>query len=99
MEGSEHVVGLYRTGPRWDEAAPLGKQSGVQEHIAYLVSLLREGKAQSAGPFHRPEDRVGDRPVGLILFSVSYEEARRLAEADPAVACGLMVCDVLPWYP
>jgi hypothetical protein len=99
MAGGEHSVVLYRPGPRWDHAVPLGEQEVVSDHFAYLVGLIGEGLVETAGPFHRAEERVGERFVGLVVFTVAVGEARRLTASDPAVVAGLMEYDVLPWYP
>lgn len=64
-------------------------------HIAHLTKLGEAGHIVIAGPFSDQED---ERLRGLALYQVgSIEEARRLAEADPAVEAGRLEVEVLTW--
>ncbi|SDI87391.1 hypothetical protein SAMN05444157_0580 [Frankineae bacterium MT45] len=60
-------------------------------HMAHLASLHESGFAVAGGPLRHDMFR------GLTLFTVDAEEARRLAEADPAVVAGRFRVEVLPW--
>lgn len=65
-------------------------------HLAHLGRMAREGHLVAAGPFGDQED---ERLRGLALYRVgSVEEARRLAEADPAVAAGRLEVEIMTWY-
>ena len=66
------------------------------EHLAYLATLRAAGKVVTNGPLlDHPDASVR----GLTVFRVgSVEEARRLAEEDPAVRAGRLVVDVLTWW-
>ena len=56
----------------------------------------RKGYAVVAGPFGDQDD---ERLRGLVLYRVgSVDEARRLAEADPAVQAGRLEVEVMTWY-
>jgi len=58
--------------------------------------MAREGYAVVAGPFGDQDD---ERLRGLVLYRVgSVGEARRLAEADPAVQAGRLEVEVMTWY-
>ncbi|MFA7532980.1 MAG: YciI family protein [Tissierellaceae bacterium] len=51
----------------------------LEVHIAYLNELIKEGKIFAKGPFT-------DHSGGLVIYNAnSYEEAKELAENDPAV--------------
>lgn len=51
----------------------------LEVHIAYLNRLIEEGKIYAKGPFT-------DHSGGLVIYNTSsYEEARELAENDPAI--------------
>jgi len=51
----------------------------LDEHKAYLQKYIDEGKIFAKGPFT-------DHSGGLVIYKVdSYEEAKKLAENDPAV--------------
>lgn len=65
-------------------------------HLEHLDQLYKAGQLAVAGPF-------GDQPDpslrGMALYRVgSVEEAKRLAEADPAVQAGRLEVEVLSWY-
>jgi uncharacterized protein len=66
------------------------------EHLAYLDSLREAGRIVTNGPvLDHPDESVR----GLTFFRVgSVEEARRLAEDDPAVRAGRLVVDVMTWW-
>jgi len=67
-----------------------------QAHLAHLRHLAEAGKLVVAGPFdNQPDPRLR----GLALFRVgSIEEARQLAESDPAVKAGRLEVVVMTWY-
>ncbi len=63
-------------------------------HMKHLSDLAKEGKICIAGPFGDDGDARG-----IVIFKVkSLEEARRLADADPAVISGRLVADIRPWW-
>ena len=65
-------------------------------HLAYLFRLGEEGKIVIAGPF---SDQPDETLRGLALYRVgSVEEARRLAEADPAVQAGRLEVEAMTWW-
>lgn len=62
------------------------------DHLAYVQSLLEEGKVVLAGP-------VGDGSGAMMVLQVASEEAaRRIVSRDPYTAAGVGVDHVLrPW--
>jgi len=67
-----------------------------QEHLDYLDELRASGSVVVNGP-------VVDQPDpslrGLTFFRTgSLDEARRLAEADPAVLAGRLEIEVMRWW-
>jgi|GEM_PF-322526 len=65
-------------------------------HLNHIRKMAREGYAVVAGPFGDQDD---ERLRGLVLYRVgSVEEARRLAEEDPAVRAGRLEVEVMTWY-
>ncbi|HET9287577.1 MAG TPA: YciI family protein [Gaiella sp.] len=65
------------------------------EHLRYLDSLREAGRVVTNGPVL---DHHDESVRGLTLFRVgTLEEARRLAEDDPAVRAGRLVVDVMTW--
>lgn len=90
-----YVVFLKRppTAPTLDEAAAHALQA---QHLAHLRAMYEAGKLVLAGPFDEQRDQT---LRGMCLYRVaSSEEARRLAEADPAVKAGRLAVEVLAWW-
>jgi uncharacterized protein YciI len=65
------------------------------EHIAYLRGLGEQGLVAVNGPI-----RAVDSPDwrGLTVYLVDVDEARALANADPAVQAGWFDVVVDPWW-
>lgn len=62
-------------------------------HIQYQLRLQADGRAVTAGGF-----ADGETPVGMtLLCAASQDEARTLANADPAVQFGQMTVVVREW--
>ena len=62
-------------------------------HLAHLAGLHEAGHLVAAGPLRDPDSHYR----GLSILTVGVEEARALAEADPAVKAGKFRVIVLPW--
>lgn len=60
-------------------------------HKAYLQELIHEGKIYAKGPFT-------DHSGGLVIYKAdSFEEAKKLAENDPAVLQGYRKLILKEW--
>ena len=67
-----------------------------EEHLAYLDSLRAEGQIVTNGPVL---DQPDESMRGLAFYRVqTNEEARMLAERDPAVRAGRLAVDVMTWW-
>ena len=67
-----------------------------REHLAHMDKLAKDGTILVAGPFDEQDD---DRMRGLCLYRAkSKADARRLAEADPAVKAGRLQVQVQRWW-
>jgi len=67
-----------------------------REHLAHHARLRASGQVVTNGPVIDPPD---PSLRGLTFYRTgSLEEARRLAEADPAVRAGRLVADIMTWY-
>jgi uncharacterized protein YciI len=66
------------------------------EHLDYLASLRAAGHIVVNGPVvDQPDESVR----GLAFYRVgSLDEARRLAEDDPAVRAGRLAVEVMHWW-
>ncbi len=66
------------------------------KHLAHLRAMHATGKLVVAGPFDEQKDAS---LRGMCLYKVgSADEARKLAEGDPAVKAGRLEVDVLAWW-
>ncbi len=90
-----YVVFLKRppSAPKLDEAA---KQALQKQHLSHLRAMYEAGKLVLAGPFDEQKDET---LRGMCLYRVAtLEEARTLAEGDPAVKAGRLAVEVLAWW-
>jgi len=78
---------LLRLGPAWDPAKPVMQQPGIQDHAALMGKLTREGKLVIGGPFMKEGKIIS---AFYVLDVPSAEDARKIAESDPAVTGKLM---------
>jgi uncharacterized protein YciI len=68
-------------------------QNMQERHIAHMKALHEAGKLVIAGPF-----LDGQTIRGICVYkTASADEARTLAEADPAVKSGRLKVEVHPW--
>lgn len=66
------------------------------EHLAYLAGLRDQGVLALNGPVRGPDSAGQLR--GLSIYVVDVDEARALAEADPAVRAGWFDVVVDSWW-
>ncbi len=87
-------VGMIYRGEKWtpevtDESTALQKA-----HLENIGKLAERGELVLAGPFGGQGDLRG-----LFFFNVkTLDEARALADGDPAVKAGRLRVDLLPWW-
>jgi uncharacterized protein YciI len=78
--------------PTYDEATETLLHS---QHLGHLVAMKEAGLMRAGGPLSEQPD---ESMRGICIFQVaSADEARRHAEADPAVRAGLFTLDVMTW--
>jgi uncharacterized protein YciI len=78
--------------PQLDEAESDRLQ---RQHLGHLLALQRRGLLIASGPFH---DQPDDTWRGLCIYRVGLEEARVLAESDPAVRRGRLKVIAFTWF-
>jgi len=62
-------------------------------HLEYINGLFKQGKVVMAGPFT-------DKKGGMVIYKAdSYEEALKMAEADPVVAQEARTLELREWDP
>jgi len=66
------------------------------EHLAFYAGLRESGQVATNGPvMEQPDPSLR----GIAFYRVgSLEQARGLAEADPAVRAGRLAVEVMTWY-
>lgn len=90
-----YVLCILKTGPKDAEIQGTKRQEIFAGHFANINRLADEGKLAVAGPFGKNDKSYR----GLYIFNVAtIEEAEKLVQLDPAVAAGIFVPDLTPWY-
>ena len=84
-----HVL-LRQSGPQFDPALPLDRQSGWEEHAAYMDSLVADGVIVLGGPL------LSGR-VAHAMQAESEEELRAIWARDPWHESHLVVRSIEPW--
>ncbi|HLM48718.1 MAG TPA: YciI family protein [Myxococcaceae bacterium] len=96
MEFDKYYLVLLRRGSAWTPEKTPETQRIQTEHLAHLTRMAESGKMVAAGPFDEQQD---PSYRGLCLYRTdTLEEARKLAEEDPAVKAGRLKVEVMAWY-
>lgn len=86
-------LGFLRRGDKWTPEKTPETEALQKAHLANINRLAEMKKLVVAGPFG---DNTNLR--GIFVFRVaSLDEAKALAETDPAVKAGRLVIDMHPW--
>jgi uncharacterized protein len=86
-------LGLLKRGPKWTPEKTPATEEIQKAHMANIIRLAETKKLVVAGPF-------GDNGTlrGIFVFKVAtLEEAKELAETDPAVKAGRLAIEMHPW--
>jgi uncharacterized protein YciI len=93
LKQTTYYFTFLRRGPKWTPEKTPETEKLQAAHMANINAMAKTGKLVIAGPF----ENAGDY-AGVFVFKVSsLEEAKALAESDPAVKAGRLVADVHPW--
>jgi uncharacterized protein len=86
-------LGLLVKGPKWTKEKSPALTKMMEGHMANINAMAATGKLVAAGPV------VDDGTLrGIFLFATANaEEARALAEKDPAIASGHLTLEIHPW--
>ncbi|MGH9365560.1 MAG: YciI family protein [Thermoanaerobaculia bacterium] len=94
FEMTTYYVGFLYRGPKWTPEHTPEIEKLQQAHMANIQKMAESGKLLVAGPF---TDNGELR--GMFVFRVAtIEEAKGLAETDPAVQAGRLRIELHPWY-
>lgn len=92
MQDVRYVI-VHSPGPKWRLGVPIFEQQGVHDHLAHFRKLLADGKLYMGGPF------LDEHAGGMMIPAAGLAEAEivEFANADPAVAAGLLRVAVRRW--
>lgn len=93
LKMSTYYFAFLRRGPKWTPEKTPETEKLQAAHMANINAMAATGKLVIAGPF----ENAGNY-AGVFIFKVaSLDEAKALAEGDPAVKAGRLTVDVHPW--
>ena len=93
-EMTTYQVAFLRKGPAWTPGNTPELQELQKGHMANIQKMAETGKLLIAGPFSDGGDLRG-----MFVFRVdTLEEAKALADQDPAVKAGRLVLEWHPWF-
>ena len=93
-EMTTYQVAFLKRGPNWTPTETPETKAIQEGHMANIRRMGATGKLVIAGPFADDGDLRG-----LFIFRVdTLEEAKALAEQDPAVKAGRLVLEWHPWF-
>jgi uncharacterized protein YciI len=69
----------------------------LEAHLAFQVSLERDGVLYAAGPMWSDDEQSWDGDGLVVVRAASRDEAREIAERDPMHVSGARKFTVRPW--
>ena len=91
----KYVLAFLKTGPNDSKITGDTRKEIFKGHFANMNRLAAEGKLAVAGPFNDPAKIYR----GLFILAVpTIDEAKPLAESDPAVKSGVFIVEYVPWF-
>lgn len=94
IQMTTYFIGILESAAK-QPALSRGDSPALQDqHLANINDQARSGKLVLAGPF-----LDGGARKGILIYKVpSAEEAKSLAESDPAVKAGVLKVSVFKWW-
>jgi uncharacterized protein YciI len=88
---------LLRKGPQWD--IPQDHEDLMPLQLAFLRRRTEEGKILMAGPILGQPPGRSDGLTGIsVIHAANLEEAKALANEDPAVRAERLIAEVHPVF-
>ena len=89
----KYFIAFLKAGPNRSQSKEEAEEI-QKKHLAHLTRIYEQGKTSITGPF------ASDGEIrGIVIFNTStMEEAKKLANEDPAVKAGRLVVEILPWW-
>lgn len=88
-----YYFGFLVKGDKWTPESTPETQKIQEGHMAHLNASAKTGKLVIAGPIANGGDIRGI----LVYHTATVDEARAIAEQDPAVKAGRLKVDLHPW--
>lgn len=88
-----YYMGFLKRGPKWTGEATAETAKIQEGHMAHMKKSADAGHLILAGPFADNTDLRGI----LVYKTKTLEEAKAIAELDPAVQSGRLVVELHPW--
>jgi uncharacterized protein YciI len=96
FEMESYQLVLLMRAPTWKKLPPADADAIQAKHLAHLTAMGESGKMVIAGPFANQADPAYR---GACLYRVATpDDARALAEQDPAVQAGQLRAEVMTWW-
>ena len=92
QEMTPYFLAIYVKGPKHSAAQTPESMELTKSHLKYIRRMIEEKKYMFAGPFIENGDNQGM----AIVAAATAEEARRIADGDPAIASGHMAIRLQP---
>jgi uncharacterized protein YciI len=92
-EMDTYIMVFLKRGPKWTAESTPETQKIQAGHMAHIQEMAKSGKLAVAGPF---ADNGEIRGI-FIFHHCTLEEARQMAENDPAVKAGRLAIEAHPW--
>jgi uncharacterized protein YciI len=92
-EMTTYQVAFLKKGPAWTPGESPELKALQEAHMENIRRMGATGKLLIAGPFEADGDLRG-----MFIFRASPEEARALAEQDPAVRAGRLKLEWHSWF-
>ena len=89
----KYFVVFLKSGPKRSQTKEEAQQI-QQQHMQYLEQMAVQGKTSITGPMGDDGDIRGI----VIYNTATADEAKRLAEQDPAVKAERLTVEVHPWW-
>ena len=94
MGMKNYMMVILKTGPANIAPGPV-RDSIFKGHFSNMKTMADAGKLVIAGPIGQNDKTYR----GLYIFNVStLDEAKALAQSDPAVKAGIFDVEIFPWF-
>ncbi len=94
VEMTQYQLVFLLRGPKAESISGKELEALQEKHLGHILKMLDTKKAAVAGPFMEDTDLRG-----IIVYQLaSIDEAKKLAERDPAVKAGRLKVEIHPWW-